>query len=1381
MAVIDYTADIQKLYVAYFNRPADYEGLAFWNTVLNNGSSLEFVSSTFAKSPEYAEQNVGKSYFQIVNQIYLNLFNREADVTGMEFWADRLKEGTFTVDQIVKVIADNASDTDAKDKTTYANKVAAATAFTAELNTASEIIGYSGAAANAAAKNWLSTVGGTTESLNAAIAPAALAATVAAVSNTGLATGGTTQNLTTGLDTLVGTSGNDTFVGVVGPAATGTTPATTTLTALDSITGGAGVDTLQINALEALNGIPSIAVSGVEVVNVRGASSVNADVSTWTGVEQFNITEANGAVTARAGATTNISASVKASTTAGAGNAITVNGGKDVVVRVTDNAVETQDVFVGTTAAGTGGTSAKGTVSVESTGIAAVASATAVNLGDITVKGGTTINVTQNATSSTAGLTVGTVTHNQGDISITGDASTTTVNVKQTAAATAVAGVATVAGVTETASVKFTALTAGQSFTVAGLTFTASKALTAAQVATAFANLVEGILPVEGDTQGSGVAANGIYSNKFTGWTSGAANGDTVVFTSTAAGDVGNLTVTAGATGSGVVAPTAPTPVTTTGVAAAGKAAVAGVNAGIVTVNDAASTIKTVTVDAYGNGSAITGTSTVLETLNLSNSNGSFTVADSAATLALNLNKVGTSTATAAISITTAPTTLNVKSTGANVTSLTSNTTETLNVSGTGTLTTGSAGLGGLKTIVVTETAGLNSGADVLANVTSVTTTGTTGSVTVAIDGGKATYAGGAGVDSVTIGAATTAITKAINLGAGDDRLNLSNLDATKLAATGATVVLEGGEGTDTIALAAAAAATASQTAGFEARFNGFERLEVGQLMSSQTINLDNLDDINYVITKGNVATGGATVTTTQGVAGVTAVTAATEASTVTFADLAANETVIVAGRTVTAGASGATAAEVAAAFATGNSSANAVISGDATGYGAAAGAEADEVVFTSTTPNFNVTPNLTVGGTGTGSTVSTVEGAAPVTGVTAVTESNIVVFNAMVAGQTVTVGGRTVTATGAATAAEVAAAFVSGNNAGNLTVGGTLGNWSVTNNADTTTTADVIFTSTVAGNVTDLAATGTGATTGTTLTLDKMLSNATVQLDAAGSVIVKLADATGTADIVNLITNATSSTTTLGTVTVAGVETINVTANDTTSGTGVSSNTFTLAADAATTVNVGGAGNLELVLGAATKAVTAINGSTATGDLEIASSSEADAVAVTITGGAGNDVLTASGNKADVLIGGAGDDTLVSGKGLATLTGGAGNDLFQVGTASANVNSYATITDFAAGDLLQFVGVNSFSAARVALGETAVFQDYANAAVNALNVGQMGWFVFGGNTYVVADLGADSTATAGATTTGFSNGEDFIVKLTGTVDLTNASFNATYGTIGLV
>lgn len=49
-----YTDAIQKLYVAYFNRPADYEGLPHWEKVLiaSNGN-VDAVSTFFAASPEY--------------------------------------------------------------------------------------------------------------------------------------------------------------------------------------------------------------------------------------------------------------------------------------------------------------------------------------------------------------------------------------------------------------------------------------------------------------------------------------------------------------------------------------------------------------------------------------------------------------------------------------------------------------------------------------------------------------------------------------------------------------------------------------------------------------------------------------------------------------------------------------------------------------------------------------------------------------------------------------------------------------------------------------------------------------------------------------------------------------------------------------------------------------------------------------------------------------------------------------------------------------------------------------------------------------------------------------------------------------------------------
>ncbi len=310
--------------------------------------------------------------------------------------------------------------------------------------------------------------------------------------------------------------------------------------------------------------------------------------------------------------------------------------------------------------------------------------------------------------------------------------------------------------------------------------------------------------------------------------------------------------------------------------------------------------------------------------------------------------------------------------------------------------------------------------------------------------------------------------------------------------------------------------------------------------------------------------------------------------------------------------------------------------------------------------------------------------------------------------------------------------------------------------------------------------------TTGSTglLSLNNLANNGTVVLtaNAVTGLTVGIKDAvTGTADVLNAVLSSAGNLA-AGTLTAANVETVNISTVDTevVVAPAVQTknvDTLTLTADKATAVNVTGAADLTLTLTGSTK-VTSIDGSTMTGGLTVTSLNST--AATTIKGGAGNDVLTAAatGNTADVLIGGAGNDTLVANAGMSTLTGGTGNDLFVIGTASANVNSYATITDFAAGDLLQISGATSFASAKVVLGDTAVFQDYANAAMNSLVQAvpgtdvASGWFQFGGNTYVVADAGAESTT--------FVNGEDFIVKMTGLVDLSNASFNNTSDTIAL-
>jgi S-layer protein len=318
-------------------------------------------------------------------------------------------------------------------------------------------------------------------------------------------------------------------------------------------------------------------------------------------------------------------------------------------------------------------------------------------------------------------------------------------------------------------------------------------------------------------------------------------------------------------------------------------------------------------------------------------------------------------------------------------------------------------------------------------------------------------------------------------------------------------------------------------------------------------------------------------------------------------------------------------------------------------------------------------------------------------------------------------------------------------------------------NDASTTRTVDL----SKLGFASYVTTSGTATPATDILTLDKLAANATVVLKAAGQITATLADATGTADVLNA-TLSSAATLTAGTLTAAGVETINLTSTDTDTTTApvLNSNTLTLTAAAAKAVTVTGNTALDLTLTGST-AVTSIDGSNLTGALKVTSLNIT--TATSIKGGAGDDLLTAAtGTTADTLIGGAGADTLTANGGQDVLTGGAGRDTFVVATPSVNANGYTTITDATAGDTITLAAkaAETFSASKLTLGDTAIFQDYANLAATGDGSanGIIKWFQFAGNTYIVEDVSAGSS---------FVNGADLVVKLTGLVDLSNTSLNA--------
>ena len=151
-----YTDAIQKLYVAYFSRPADPAGLAYWEGVVTAAKGdTSAVSAAFAASTEYQTEYAQITTAGVITKIYANLFNVVPDAAGLAYWIDAIQNKVFTIDQAVTKIAAGAQGSD---KVAYDQKVLVATSFTAAVDTDAEKAGYNGKGANDAAKAFLATV-----------------------------------------------------------------------------------------------------------------------------------------------------------------------------------------------------------------------------------------------------------------------------------------------------------------------------------------------------------------------------------------------------------------------------------------------------------------------------------------------------------------------------------------------------------------------------------------------------------------------------------------------------------------------------------------------------------------------------------------------------------------------------------------------------------------------------------------------------------------------------------------------------------------------------------------------------------------------------------------------------------------------------------------------------------------------------------------------------------------------------------------------------------------------------------------------------------------------------------------------------------------------
>jgi hypothetical protein len=161
-----YYGVVQKMYIAFYGRPADPNGQAYWaGQVSAQGGSLAAIINAFGSSGESAALYAGASNSAKVTAIYQQLFNRAPDAAGLSFYSAALDSGTLTTASIALNVANGSTGNDA---TILANKLAVAQAFTDTLSTDSAAnLAYSSKTALAIARSLITGV--TTSAANAKI------------------------------------------------------------------------------------------------------------------------------------------------------------------------------------------------------------------------------------------------------------------------------------------------------------------------------------------------------------------------------------------------------------------------------------------------------------------------------------------------------------------------------------------------------------------------------------------------------------------------------------------------------------------------------------------------------------------------------------------------------------------------------------------------------------------------------------------------------------------------------------------------------------------------------------------------------------------------------------------------------------------------------------------------------------------------------------------------------------------------------------------------------------------------------------------------------------------------------------------------------------
>ena len=290
-----------------------------------------------------------------------------------------------------------------------------------------------------------------------------------------------------------------------------------------------------------------------------------------------------------------------------------------------------------------------------------------------------------------------------------------------------------------------------------------------------------------------------------------------------------------------------------------------------------------------------------------------------------------------------------------------------------------------------------------------------------------------------------------------------------------------------------------------------------------------------------------------------------------------------------------------------------------------------------------------------------------------------------------------------------------------------------------------------------------------------KKSQSLTINADAStvGSITTltfKASEIAGTADAYTinfakdadaLVAGATA-TVDANTVTIDGIETVNINSTGATATTG---NLIKLDADAAKSLVITGDKALDVTF--VTFGDTTANATNGLGVSTIDASAATGAVNIDLVTGV--TAVTVAVNGLTIKGGSAADTITLSADG-GTITGGAGEDTFDVTAAQvvaleltvADGAIKTTITDIEKGDIIS--GIASVALTKGIITGATNLDDAITAAFTTPGATDNIWFQYGIDTYIVADMDSDGAISA----------NDVIVKLNGLKDLSTSTVSAT-------